>query len=73
MKTLAITLSTLVLSFASIAAHASADFDKYDADGDGYISLGESKANPNLMAQFKDLDADQDGQLSQSEFNDFKG
>ncbi|ASD69469.1 MULTISPECIES: calmodulin [Pseudoalteromonas] len=73
MKTLAIALSAAVLSFASVGAHADSEFDKYDVDGDGYISLGESKANPNLMAQFKDLDADQDGQLSQSEFDNFEG
>ncbi|MEI5637936.1 MULTISPECIES: EF-hand domain-containing protein [unclassified Pseudoalteromonas] len=72
MKT-AITAVSALLALASLGAHATSTFDQYDSDGDGYISLSESKANPKLMAQFKDLDADQDGQLSPEEFAQFKG
>ncbi|WP_462163297.1 EF-hand domain-containing protein [Pseudoalteromonas xiamenensis] len=66
-------LSGMTILGASNVALAESTFSQYDADGNGAISLGESKVNPALMAQFKDLDADNSGDLSESEFANFKG
>ncbi|MCF7516507.1 EF-hand domain-containing protein [Pseudoalteromonas sp. L23] len=72
MKSLVASLGVTFLSFLSVSAQASSEFDKYDIDRDGLITLIESKINPYLMARFKDLDSDQDGRLTKSEFDNFK-
>jgi Ca2+-binding EF-hand superfamily protein len=72
MKNVLITVSMLTISSASVVAQASSSFSMLDADGDGVISLSESKALPKLMSQFKDLDTNGDGALSVEEFAEFK-
>ncbi|MFC3031610.1 EF-hand domain-containing protein [Pseudoalteromonas fenneropenaei] len=76
MKTVTKTLvaaAGLTLALTSQMSMAQSEFEKYDVDGNGAISLSESKANPVLMAQFKDLDVDNSGELSEAEFANFKG
>lgn len=43
-----------------------------DANGDGVISPEEATANPNVAAQFDQLDANGDSQLDQGEFARFE-
>ncbi|MCF6437226.1 MULTISPECIES: calmodulin [Pseudoalteromonas] len=73
MKNLIIATSLTVLGSMSLLANAGSSFDMLDTDGNGAISLSESKALPKLMAQFKDLDTDGNGELSQSEYEKFSG
>ncbi|MCF2910527.1 EF-hand domain-containing protein [Pseudoalteromonas sp. DL2-H2.2] len=71
MKTSMTMIAALGLTVLATGAIAGGDFEKYDTDGDGTISLSESKANPRLMGQFKDLDSNGDSLLSKSEFSGF--
>ncbi|MBA1147546.1 EF-hand domain-containing protein [Ectothiorhodospiraceae bacterium WFHF3C12] len=43
-----------------------------DANGDGMISPEEATANPNVAAQFDQLDANGDSRLDQGEFARFE-
>lgn len=62
----------ITTSLVSASSFATSIFSEYDTDGNGAISLSESAANPQLMAQFKDLDTDQNGELSEAEFAKFE-
>ncbi|USD30239.1 EF-hand domain-containing protein [Pseudoalteromonas sp. SCSIO 43201] len=73
MKNLLVAVSLAGLSMVSVNAMAGDDFAKYDADGSGTINMSEAKVNPNLVEQFKALDADANGELSETEFANFKG
>ncbi|WP_105169866.1 calmodulin [Pseudoalteromonas sp. T1lg23B] len=73
MKNIIIATSLTLISSVSLLAQAGSSFDRLDTDGNGAISLSESKALPKLMAQFKDLDTDGNGELSKSEYEKFSG
>jgi hypothetical protein len=45
-----------------------AAFQQLDADGDGWISVEEAAAHPEVAANFQKADRDQDGRLSLEEF-----
>lgn len=44
------------------------EFTTLDANGDGYVSKDEAKANAALTAAWADLDTDKNGSLSSSEY-----
>lgn len=44
------------------------EFTTLDANGDGYVSKDEAKANAQLQANWDTLDADKNGSLSSSEY-----
>lgn len=44
------------------------EFTTLDANGDGYVSKDEAKANAQLQAKWDELDADKNGSLSSSEY-----
>lgn len=44
------------------------EFTTLDANGDGYVSKDEAKANAALTAAWADLDADKNGSLSSAEY-----
>jgi Ca2+-binding EF-hand superfamily protein len=50
------------------AGDTAAMFDRLDTNQDGYISLEEARAHPEVADQFSRLDRDGDGRLSRSEF-----
>ncbi|MBH0058653.1 EF-hand domain-containing protein [Pseudoalteromonas sp. SWXJZ94C] len=68
MKTLNKALALIALASSS-AAFAATDFDTFDIDGNGGISLSEASINSDLMSMFTELDTDQNGELSQEEFS----
>ncbi len=75
-------LSVVAAGFASAAlAGAGSDgmkqsademYKQLDANGDGYISVDEATANPQLAEKFKSLDANSDNRLDQGEFAQFE-
>lgn len=65
----------LLTAFFAQSAIAAADLDKsvetfkkLDVDNNGFISLKEAEANPDLDDAFVDGDANEDGKLSMAEF-----
>jgi len=44
------------------------EFTTLDANGDGYVSKDEAKANAALVAKWEELDADKNGALSSAEY-----
>lgn len=48
------------------------EFTTLDANGDGYVSKDEAKANAQLTAQWDALDADKNGALSSAEYQKAK-
>ena len=48
--------------------HSSTQYQSLDADGDGYLSQSEARANSAI--NFSELDADKDGKLSMQELAD---
>ncbi|WP_125557624.1 EF-hand domain-containing protein [Pseudoalteromonas rubra] len=73
MKTAMTMMTAMALTVLATQAIAGEDFEKYDTDGDGTISLNEATANSLLMGQFKVLDSNSDGLLSRKEFSEFNG
>ncbi|MEJ6475158.1 calmodulin [Pseudoalteromonas piscicida] len=73
MKNLLAALAITGMTLVSASAMAGEDFAKYDGDGNGTISMSEAKVNPSLVEQFTQLDSNADGELSESEFANFKG
>ncbi|WP_230090696.1 EF-hand domain-containing protein [Pseudoalteromonas rubra] len=73
MKTAMTMMTAMALTVLATQAIAGEDFEKYDTDGDGTISLNEATANSALMGQFEDLDSNGDGLLSRKEFSEFNG
>ncbi|NUZ12641.1 EF-hand domain-containing protein [Pseudoalteromonas sp. McH1-7] len=73
MKNLLVAVSLAGLSMASVNAMAGDDFAKYDTDGSGTINMSEAQAHTTLAEQFEALDADANGELSETEFANFKG
>ena len=49
-------------------ARREAQFNQLDADGDGYLTMAELRAMPELTAEPDVLDRDQDGRVSRTEF-----
>lgn len=72
MKLLTMILSALAM-FTSINAFAGSDFEKYDIDGNGVISVEEASKDSALAEQFNQLDTDANGELSKEEFANFSG
>lgn len=50
-----------------VAAQQTDEFSSLDTDQDGFISIKEAVANPDLLASFGKLDLNGDGKLSQVE------
>ncbi|ASD69750.1 MULTISPECIES: calmodulin [Pseudoalteromonas] len=73
MKNLLAALSITGMTLVSASAMAMDDFEKYDTDGSGTISMSEAQVNPKLAEQFKTLDVDGNGELSESEYEHFEG
>ncbi len=48
------------------------EFTTLDANGDGYVSKDEAKANATLAARWDELDADKNGALSSAEYQKAK-
>ena len=75
-------ISVVAAGFASAAlAGAGSDgmkqsademYNQMDANGDGYISVDEATANPQLAEKFKSLDTNSDNRLDQGEFAQFE-
>ncbi|HET6434387.1 MAG TPA: EF-hand domain-containing protein, partial [Xanthomonadaceae bacterium] len=51
----------------SISSNYHVDFGAMDANGDGNISRGEAKGNPDLTREFKVVDSNHNGRLSRDE------
>ncbi|PAY01104.1 calmodulin [Pseudoalteromonas sp. HM-SA03] len=73
MKNLLAALSIAGMTLVSASAMAMDDFEKYDTDGSGTISMSEAQVNPKLAEQFKTLDVDGNDELSESEYAHFEG
>jgi len=48
------------------------EFTTLDANGDGYVSKDEAKANAELTAKWAELDTDQNGSLTSAEYSKAK-
>jgi hypothetical protein len=46
------------------------DFDRLDANGDGFISSNEAYADPGVEEQFERADRNQDGKLDLAEYQE---
>jgi hypothetical protein len=51
------------------AAGTTSDFAKYDANGDGKLSIKEVAGDKMLLAKFKQADTNSDGTLSKEEYD----
>ena len=51
----------------SISPNYHVDFAVMDANGDGAITRGEARGNPDLMREFHVVDANHDGRLGRAE------
>lgn len=63
-------LATLTLLISANVLASNFDFNAFDVDQDGLISLEEAKVDSTLSALFTELDSNQDGYLSLAEMTE---
>jgi len=73
----AIALFTAIGTQTVVAADADDDatvamFKKLDTDNDGYVTLKEANANPDILDSFSEGDSNDDNKLSLAEFKKMK-
>ena len=65
----AVTMFTLAIGQPVAADDNAETFKKLDVDGNGFITMQEAEANPELADSFADGDDNDDGQLDMAEFS----
>jgi len=63
----------LVFSAAAVAAEYVSTFEELDKDGNGYVSVTEAAARPDIEKDWKQIDTNSDNQLDITEFSAFEG